>query len=372
MPQPTGRRPARQAPARRSPRHGPRLRKRRLMRVAGALSLAVLTAGGLGNVAMGGLGGDIGRVDAFTGLDNRPPRGAGLNFLLVGIDGRNGIAPRQRRLYHLGGDGCHCTDTIMLAHLSADRSRLSVVGIPRDSYVRVRGAGGGPGRREKINAAYSAGGPSLTVRTVERATGVRVDHYLELDFAGFVRTVDALGGVPVCAERPLRDPESGLDLPAGTTLLDGGRALEYVRAREVDGLADLGRMRRQQRFAAELVRRATGTGVLLNPRTFGATTRSALGSVRADPGMRPADLVRLAEAMRGTPWSAEFTSVPLADSDRWVRGIGTVVVWDRARAARLFAAIRADRPLDAGSRAAADRERTADGPAPDGGRETCR
>ncbi len=349
MSQPAARRAARGArrPAPAVPHRRPRLRKRRVMRIAGALSLAVLTTSGLANVAMGGVGGAIGRVDAFAGLDNRPAEGIGQNFLLVGTDSRDRITPKERGRYRLGGAPCHCTDTIMLAHLSADRSRLSVVGIPRDSYVRLPGAHGRPARPAKLNAAYSAGGPRLTVRTVERMTGVHVDHYLELDFASFMRTVDAIGGVPVCTARPLRDARSGLDLPAGTTLLNGGRALEYVRARHLDATADLGRMQRQQRFVAGLIRRAAG-GVLLDPAGLGNAVGGALGAIRADKGLGPADLVRLAEAMRGfSPSSAEFTSVPVRDPDHRVPGVGATVTWDPVRAPRLFAAIRADRPLRA-------------------------
>ncbi|WP_241968079.1 LCP family protein [Streptomyces sp. ICBB 8177] len=323
-----------------------RLRKRRLMRIAGALSLTVLTTSGLANVAMGSVGGDIGRVNVFQGLAHRPAAGAGENFLLVGTDGRDRISAREKQQYDLGGAPCHCTDTIMLAHVSADRSRLSVISIPRDTYVRLPDADGRTSRPEKINAAYSIGGPALTVSTVERMTGVHIDHYLEVDFVSFMKTVDALGGVPVCTERPLHDPKSGLNLPVGTTVLNGGQALQYVRARYVDGSADLGRMRRQQRFVAELIHKATASGLLLDPVKLGSTLGDALGSVRADPGLKPADLVDLAEAMRHfSPASAEFTSVPVANLDYPVPGIGATVTWDQPKADKLFAAIRADHPL---------------------------
>lgn len=322
-------------------------RRRRAMRLAGAVSLAVLTTAGLSRIAVGGLGDGIRRVDPFTGLDKRPAVGVGQNFLLVGTDGREMITPAQKERYRLGGDACHCTDTIMLAHLSADRSRLSVVSIPRDSYVRLPAKGPGT-RPEKLNAAYAVGGPALTVRTVERLTGVHIDHYLELDFAAFMKTVDAVGGVPVCTARPLHDPRSGLDLPAGTTVLDGGRALQYVRSRYLDPTADLGRMQRQQRFVAGLVRRVTDTGVLFDPVRLTRTIGSALDSVRADKGLSPADLLGFGGAMRTfRPSSAEFTSVPIHPYAYLVPGLGQTVRWDRERAARLFEAIRRDRPLAA-------------------------
>jgi LCP family protein required for cell wall assembly len=349
-------------------RGSPRLRKRRLMRVAGALSLALVTVGGLSNVAMAGLGSGIGRVDVFSGLGHRPPGGTGQNFLVIGLDGRGRTTARERRLLHFGGEPCHCADTIMLAHLSADRSRLSVVSIPRDSYVRLTDTGSPSGRPDKLNAAYSAGGPKLTVRTVEQTTGIRVDHYLEMDFTGFMKAVDAFGGVPVCTARPLRDPRSGLDLPAGTTLLDGTRALQYVRARYLDGTADLGRMRRQQVFVSDLIARVTGSGMLLDPARLGSTVGVALDSMRADRGLETADLIRLTGAVAGmSRSSAEFASVPMDDMNREVPGVGTTVTWDRTRAARLFAAIRADRPLTARHRPGHRSAAPGSGPAPGAG-----
>lgn len=334
-----------------TPRHAPLLRKRRMMRLAGAVSLAVLTTSGLSNAAIGSLGAHIARVDAFAGLGNRPAPDPGTNFLLVGTDGRDSITPQQKRLYHLGGAACHCTDTIMLAHLSDDRSRLSVISIPRDTYVRLpnRSPGGrlGPGTHPaRINAAYAEGGPSLTVRSVEQLTNVHIDHYLEMDFTSFMQTVDALGGVPVCTARPLRDPQSGLVLPAGTTVLDGGRALEYVRARSVDGTSDFGRMERQQRFFAAVIQRTTSSGVLLDPGRLSRTVDTALRSVRADKQLGSADLLHLAQAMRGfSPGSAEFTTVPIGNARLRVPHVGTMVTWNGKAAAKLFDAIRHDRPI---------------------------
>ncbi|WP_240965778.1 LCP family glycopolymer transferase [Streptomyces zingiberis] len=380
---------------------------------------------------MAGLGSTIERVDPFTGLSGRPDRsrqdgsGEALTFLVVGTDGRDRITEEQRRRFRLGGEPCHCTDTILLVHLSADRRRADVVSIPRDTYVglpldgeapdgRARGearggtgggadrgqeagtergpagttapgpgsgadgpgpdsgeptagsdsgvgsgpgldAGPGPGRTGtraiKINSAYAEGGPRLTVRTVERLTGVRVDHYLEVDFAGFIRTVDHLGGVEVCTPVPLRDERSGLDLPAGTSRLGGGEALAYVRARHVDAEGDLGRMRRQQRFLAALVDRAARSGVLLNPVKLTGAAEALLGSVRADPGLGTAELIGLGRAMRGLTASAsEFVTVPVADPDHRVPGIGSTVLWDAAAAEQIFAAMREDRPLPGAAR----------------------
>ncbi|WNI15792.1 LCP family protein [Actinacidiphila sp. ITFR-21] len=361
-PPPPGSRP----PAGRRPRPRPPIRWS--TRVAGGLALLVITVSGVGHAVVTGVNGAIGRVDAFGGMQGRPDGTKGTNFLLVGTDGRDGLDPSDRQRYHLGGTACHCTDTIMLIHLSADRRRAAVVSIPRDTYVRLPGKpppappasavpdAGSAGARSapppaaarpaKINQAFAEGGAKLTVRTVEQLTGIHVDHYLEVDFTSFMRTVDVIGGVPVCTAVPLRDPYTGLDLPVGTTTLDGGRALQYVRSRHIDGSADLGRMQRQQRFLAQVIRKITDGNTLGDPVAVGRIAGTALGSVRADQRLGAGDLIALAKGMKGlSAGSSEFVSVPLSDPDHEVPGVGSTVKWDDAKAGRLWAAIRADRPL---------------------------
>jgi LCP family protein required for cell wall assembly len=357
------------------------------MRVLGGISLTILTASGLGHVALEGMSKRISRVDAFGGMNDRPGETRGTNFLVVGTDSRDGLSRMEKRRFHLGGEPCHCTDTIMLAHLSENRSRVSVVSLPRDSYAELpyverpaakrpgaaatptptraprptptatptpasagsagtRPPGDGRLRPAKLNAAYAQGGPKLTVRTVERLTGVHIDHYLEIDFVSFMRTVDLLGGVRVCTAHPLKDPYTGLSLPAGGSTLNGGQALQYVRSRHLDGAADLSRMRRQQRFLAQVIGRATSSGLLASPVKLGQVADAVLGSVRADQGFRPDDLIALARGMRGLrPGSSEFTTVPIGQVDHMVKDVGSTVKWDDAKAARLWSAIREDRPL---------------------------
>ncbi|MGP3984104.1 LCP family protein [Streptomyces sp. KR80] len=342
-------------PPRRHPRgrlRRPPARRRWGLRLAAGVSALVLLAGGCGHMVVKGLDSAIGRIDPFAGLDDRPRGSDGLNVLLVGTDGRDRLTPQSRATFHLGGDSCNCTDTIMLVHLSADRKRASVISIPRDSYVRFpahtdqESGRKVPARPGKINAAYAHGGPQLTVRTVEDMTGLHVDHYLEVDFISFMKTVDAVGGVEICTARPMQDRYSGLVLPAGTSRLNGGEALQYVRSRHVDGAADLGRMHRQQRFIAALVHKVTGGGVLLNPVRFNEVSSTLLGSVRADRGFDAEKMLDLGRAMRHfTPASSEFASVPIADPSFPVPGLGSTVKWDEKQADRLFRALRADRPL---------------------------
>ncbi|WP_443059867.1 LCP family protein [Streptomyces sp. NBC_00467] len=321
------------------------------LRVATTLSVLVLGAGAIGHAVVTSLDTGISRVDPFRDMKNRPASGHGMNLLLVGTDGRDKITAEQKEKYRLGGAPCRCTDTIMLVHISRDRERASVVSLPRDSYVEIPAhTDRNTGKRHeahpvKLNAAYSEGGPGLTVSTVEQLTKVKIDHYLEVDFTSFMKTVDAVGGVEICTAQSMKDAYTGLDLAAGTHRLDGGRALRYVRSRHVDGASDLGRMQRQQRFVAAFIKQATSTGVTLNPMKFRQVTSAMLDSVRADAGFGPDEMLALSRAMRGfSAASSEFTSVPISGAGP-AKGIGSTVTWDDAKAQKLFRMIREDKPL---------------------------
>ncbi|MFI5799988.1 LCP family protein [Streptomyces sp. NPDC051677] len=357
MPTPSPRSPRRPHPQRHAPRSPvrPARRSRRprwAMRAATTLSVVLLAAAGIGHSVISSIDADIARVDPFKDMKNRPRAGHGMNVLLVGTDGRDRITPAERRRYRLGGAPCRCTDTIMIVHISADRERASVVSLPRDSYAetpphtdQVTGKEH-HGHPIKLNAAYAEGGPQLTVRTVEHMTHVKIDHYLEVDFVSFMKTVDVLGGVEICTATPLKDSYTGLDLAPGTHTLLGGEALQYVRSRHADATSDLGRMKRQQRFLAALVDRATSSGILLNPLKFRDVTRAVLGSVRADRGFGADELLDLGRAMRTfSPSSSEFTTVPIGRMGYVVKGIGSTLKWDPVKSRRLFASLRDDEPL---------------------------
>ncbi|MFF8973309.1 LCP family protein [Streptomyces sp. NPDC014995] len=344
-------------PASRHPRRPPlrsvrTKRPRWAMRATMTLSVVILASAGIGHSVVTSLDADIARVDPFKDMKNRPRAGHGMNVLLVGTDGRDRITEQERRRYRLGGAPCHCTDTLMIVHISEDRERASVVSLPRDSYAETpphtdRTTGRTHhGHPLKINAAYAEGGPQLTVRTVEHMTRVKIDHYLEVDFTSFMRTVDVLGGVKVCTARHLKDSYTGLDLPPGTHTLTGGEALQYVRSRHIDADSDFGRVKRQQRFLAALVDHATSSGILLNPLRFRDVARAVLGSVRADRGFGTDELLDLGRAMRTfSPSSSEFTTVPVGQVGYAVKGIGSTVKWDPVKAERLFRSLREDKPL---------------------------
>ncbi|MFF5960018.1 LCP family protein [Streptomyces luteogriseus] len=347
------RRPQPPTPRRAPRRPAPPARKPRwAMRAVTTLSVVVLASAGIGHAVMTSLDADIARVDPFRDMKNRPQAGHGMNVLLVGTDGREKISKEERRKYRLGGAPCHCTDTIMIVHISGDRERASVVSLPRDSYAvtpahvdRVSGKRH-HGHPVKLNAAYAEGGPQLTVRTVESMTKVKIDHYLEVDFTSFMKTVDVVGGVQICTTDPLKDSYTGLNLPAGRHTLAGGQALQFVRARHVDGASDLGRMKRQQRFMAALVERLTSSGILLNPMKFRDVTRAVLGSVRADQGFGTDEMLDLGRAMRNfSPSSSEFTTVPIGRMGYAVKGVGSTLKWDPVKSERLFQALRRDQPL---------------------------
>lgn len=278
---------------------------------------------------------------ALADYAGRPEDGTGTNWLIIGSDTRSDLSREERKKLHVGGGGERNTDTVMLLHYGAAGPYL--VSLPRDSYVTIAGHG-----RGKINSAYATGGPKLLTRTVEQATGLRVDHYAEVDFLGFTRIVDALDGVRICLDEPLRDEKSGADMKAGCQTLDGRRALAFVRARYSDPEGDLGRVKRQRQLLSALVQEGTGAPVVLNPFRLYPFLGSALDSVTVDKGTGVLSLGRMAWKVRGlTGGDGGTTTVPLANPGLSVPGAGDVVVWDAARARELFEQLRRDVPITA-------------------------
>ncbi|MER7170254.1 LCP family protein [Streptomyces mesophilus] len=273
------------------------------------------------------------------------PGSDGTNILLVGLDSRSGLTVEQRNRLHVGGVACDCTDVMMLAHLSEDEQRLSVVSVLRDSYVEYA-AHDHPRHSGKINAAWQHGGGDLTRRTVEQATGVRIDHYMETDFQGFAGVIDRLGGATVCTRKMVYDRAAGLRLTPGTHRINGNKSVRYVRARHVNPPGDGGRVRRQQRLVSGLLDRLRHSGALDDPARAVATVGALHGLIRTDPGTTPAELAALALTVgRLRPEQTEFMNVPVADADHRVPGHGSTVLWERERSDALWSALRADRPI---------------------------
>ena len=292
----------------------------------------------VGGVALGAwVDSSLTRIPALTDYSDRPAQGRGTTWLLVGSDGREGLTPEQQAELTTGGDlGASRTDTILLVHLPAlgSGTAATMVSIPRDSYVSIPEYG-----NDKINAAFSAGGPALLARTVELATGMRVDHYAEVGFGGFAGLVDAVGGVTMCPTEPINDPLAGIDLPAGCQELDGRNALGFVRSRATPR-ADLDRMVNQRQFMSALVERASSPSVLLNPLRWYPMTSAAKDTVTVNEGDHLWDLARLGWALRG-----DLTTLTVPIGDFAENGSGSIVEWDSDAAGRLFTALNSDSPI---------------------------
>lgn len=283
------------------------------------------------------------------GTSERGGTGKGTTYLLVGSDSRNGLTDREKRDLHTGSAGGRRTDSMILLHTGA--SGTTMVSLPRDSWLTIpaytspmTGKRHGPAKN-KLNAAFALGGPKMLVRTIEHNTGLTIDHYVEVGFAGFVNLVDAVGGVPMCLDRDLRDEKSGADLRKGCQTLDGTAALAFVRQRHQEAQGDLGRTRNQQRFLSALAHRAGTPGTVLNPFAIIPALNAGLDTLIVDQDTGLLDLTSLFQALRGvTAGRGKQVNVPVA-----AVGIptskGSAVLWDRARAGRLFGELGEDRPV---------------------------
>ena len=199
--------------------------------------------------------------------------------------------------------------------------------------------------RNKINAAYSLGGPKLLVKTIEQVTSVRVDGYVEIGFGGFASVVDSLNGVDICVKRAMNDPKAGINLKAGCQSLDGPKALGYVRARYSDPLGDIGRAQRQRQFLGAIMHKALSPSTVLIPwRYYGFATSAGAGlTVGQDTSLR--DVTRVLQAMRSVSNGQGLSlTVPVSNPSLSTH-VGSVVKWDSAKAVQLFNAIKNDEPL---------------------------
>ena len=308
-------------------------------------------------LGLGQISGAINRIDAFSSVSSRPDKpNKALNYLLVGSDTREGLTREQMKLLRVGSTKTAAgsrSDTMLLVHISKSRDKATIISIPRDSLVTIPEHPSSvdktkivPAAKGKINAAFAFGGAPLLIQTIEDETGVRIDHYIEIGFAGFAGMVDALGGIEVCTKRDIDDPGSHLVLPAGVHTLNGVEALKYVRTRDFDGMGDLGRMQRQQQFMSAVLRKVTSTGVLLNPIKLVNFFNAAIATVKTDSELNKSDLLTLAKQMKNLSSSNVRTlTIPLGNVNARVPGVGSVVTWDSELAPELFNRIREDLPL---------------------------
>jgi len=318
-------------------------------------SIAIVGISAISWAGLGRITASIPRVDAFAGLENRPKKeSSAVNYLIVGSDTREGLSREEIKRLKVGGTDVAAgkrSDTMLLIHISKKRDKAAIISIPRDSYALIPEHNNSQGKvipaaYSKINSAYNWGGAPLLIETLENMSDLRIDHYVELNFVGFVRMVDALGGVEICTKKDINDPKSHLTLPAGTHVLDGVDSLKFVRTRVFDGLGDLGRMKRQQEFAGAMLRKATSAGVLLNPVKMVDFINSALDSVVTDEGLSQGDLLTLGKQLRNLSASNVRTlTIPLKYYNYNKNGVSAAVLWDPVLAPELFERIKNDEAL---------------------------
>jgi LCP family protein required for cell wall assembly len=343
-----------------------RSRRRRVARllswVAVVTSVSVLAASVVGFGALALINSHVNRTCIFCGTDEetkqaRPAKadgdgGKALNFLLVGSDSRDGLSKEELKAAGTEANpGAKLTDSIILVHLSPKRDKAVLVSFPRDSWVEIPGHGFG-----RINTAYGkgeaerkGGGPAMLIRTIEQLSGIYVDHYLEVDFRGFLKMVDALGGVDVCLPEAAKDKDAALDLPAGRSRVRGTQALAFVRARKFDPRGDFGRIQRQQQFLGSMLRRATSLGILARPDRLYRFLDTVARSLTVDDKLSFNDMKALATKLRGLdPAKIVFVTVPYHPKGVY-HGKALVVELDKEADDALFASIRADDAISAGA-----------------------
>jgi len=237
------------------------------------------------------------------------------NILLLGSDTRSGEGNSE---YGRDDGGSQRSDTTILLHIAADHQSATAMSIPRDLMVTIPSCRKADGTRPRemfaqFNWAFEFGGTACTIRTIERFTGIRIDHHMVVDFRGFKDMVEAVDGVEVCLKEPIDDPAAHLELPAGKQTLNGEQALGFVRARKSLGNgSDTERMDRQQQFLGALVKKVQSNGVLLNPTRLYPVLDAATKSITTDPGLDSLrDLYELTRSIRNVPTEkVQFLTVP--------------------------------------------------------------
>ena len=321
-----------------------------------SLSLGVVLVASLSWLGLGQVSGQISRINVFGNLSDRPEKTSrALNYLVVGSDSREGLTRAEIRKLKVGSTAVAAggrSDTMFLVHISKKRDAAFIISLPRDTLVQVPahksqdGTTDIPERPGKLNASFAFGGAPLLIQTIEAKTNLKIDHYVEVNFAGFTGVVDALGGIEVCSKVAINDPKSHLVLSAGTHTLGGIEALKYVRTRDFDGRGDIGRMERQQQFVSAVLRKATSTGILLNPIKLANFYNATISTVKMDEGVDKNDLLTLAKQMRNlSSGNIRTLTVPISDPNGRVPGVGSVVIWDEVLAADLWTRVRDDQAL---------------------------
>jgi LCP family protein required for cell wall assembly len=292
----------------------------------------------------------IKRIDVQALVGNQPPKlNNAENILLIGSDtrvGQDGIGGSASETP--GGR----SDTLMLLHISPGHHEVTVISIPRETMVPIyncpasdgtAGQQAEPGQVELINAALDFGGPVCTWKTFEAVTGIHLDHFIELDFTGFEKIIDDLGGVTVCLPFAVDDPQSGLDLSAGRHHVFGHEALAFWRTREGLGTgSDIQRIERDQYLMVALVQGMEHSGLLHSPSKILKVVRDATNAMTTDTGLDQTAMLQIGESLQGIGSSdVQFITAPNvpypADQNN--------VIFEEPQANQLFSAIQHDMSL---------------------------
>ena len=255
------------------------------------------------------------------------PTDGSINFLLAGLDSEDSAGSFEQ--------GEARSDAVMILHITSSRDHAYLISIPRDTWIPIPGHG-----ENKINAAYSFGGPSLFVRTVEELTGLRMDHLAVIDWSGFKGLTDTLGGVELTFDEPVVTWD-GTRYEPGTHTLSGEQALQYVRERKGLPAGDFDRVKRQQNYLRALVRQLQADDVLADPGQLAEVMGAVGDAAKVDDELSTTDLVGLALSLRNLgAKNMTYLTVPTLGTG-WA-GKASIVVYDRENAEELWAAVRAD------------------------------
>ncbi|MGW1239536.1 LCP family glycopolymer transferase [Streptomyces bobili] len=324
---------------------------------AGVTSVVVLGVGGVGAWVYNDLNNNIdsAAVDDKLG-DDRPENlsPGSKNIMVVGSDSRDGANAKY------GKDLTTMqSDTLMVLHIPANRKWAAVVSFPRDSWVDIPSCEMGGGKtsdphKAKINEAFAIGGSAgevagaaaCSIKTVEAHTGLRIDHFMSVDFSGFKGMVDALDGIEVCPKEPIKSDKARLEMDAGCQTVDGEKALGYVRVRYgVGDGSDIGRIGRQQEFMDALAAKAQSK--LTSPDALYGFLQSATKSLTTDPDLAGIkQIYGLANELKGIPSDRlAFLTVPNYPREADIPADKANVVWQYPQAADLFTSLAKDKEM---------------------------
>ncbi|MET9613987.1 LCP family protein [Kitasatospora indigofera] len=325
--------------------------RRRALRIAVCAMVAVVVIGaGVAGYAYWKFNGNIKSVDIDASLGTaRPPAATdgSFNLLVLGSDSRAGGNGALA-----GGDTADTarSDTAMVVHVNQDHSGAQVVSVPRDTLVARPACTDKTGKtvpavqRAMFNSAYETGGAACAVKTAEQLTGLRMNHYIEIDFAGFAHVIDSIGGVTVTTTVAIHDKDSGLDLAAGTHHLDGTQALAFVRTRHgIGNGSDLGRIELQKQMMKSVLQQVAGIGLFSNPVKLWSVGDTLTSSITTDSDLASVNsLVGLAQSLRGIgPEQLAMVTLPVvtapSDPNR--------VVSQQPQAGQLWAALKTDQAV---------------------------